>query len=125
MIYWVNLGDTVGSEQGGIRPFLVIQNDIGNKYSPTVIGFSMTTQSKRNLPTHIGISKDEYENLEKDSFILTEQVRTIDKSRIISEMEKLNYEDMKRVEHAAKISFGFITINTKIQTSPTHNMAFA
>lgn len=81
-VFYADLSPVVGSEQGGVRPVLVIQNDIGNKYSPTVIIAAVTSQiNKAKLPTHIEISGDEY-GLNKDSVILAEQVRTIDKRRL-------------------------------------------
>ncbi len=81
-IYYADLSPVVGSEQGGVRPVLVVQNDIGNKYSPTVIAAAITSQiNKAKLPTHIEISAQEY-GLLKDSVILMEQIRTIDKKRL-------------------------------------------
>jgi mRNA interferase MazF len=81
-IYYADLSPVIGSEQGGIRPVLIIQNDIGNKYSPTIIIAAITSQiNKAKLPTHVEISSEEY-GLNKDSVILLEQVRTIDKRRL-------------------------------------------
>ena len=81
-IYYADLSPVVGSEQGGVRPVLIVQNDIGNKYSPTVIVAAITSQiNKAKLPTHIEISASEY-GLPKDSVILLEQIRTIDKKRL-------------------------------------------
>ena len=81
-LYYADLSPVVGSEQGGIRPVLVVQNDIGNKYSPTVIAAAITSKlNKAKLPTHIELSSKEY-GLEKDSVVLLEQIRTIDKSRL-------------------------------------------
>ena len=105
-VFYADLSPVVGSEQGGVRPVLVIQNDIGNKYSPTVIIAAVTSQiNKAKLPTHIEISGDEY-GLNKDSVILAEQVRTIDKRRIKEKIVHLDEELMARVNEALEISFG-------------------
>ena len=89
-IYYADLSPVVGSEQGGVRPVLVVQNDVGNKYSPTVIIAAITSQlSKAKLPTHIELNKDKY-NLAKDSVVLLEQIRTIDKKRIKEKVGKIN-----------------------------------
>ena len=106
-MFYADLSPVVGSEQGGIRPVLIIQNDTGNKYSPTVIAAAITSQTGKNkLPTHIEIgSKDN--GLKADSVVLTEQIRTIDKSRL---KEKIGHIDdnkiMSRVNDAIGISFG-------------------
>lgn len=105
-VFYADLSPVVGSEQGGVRPVLVIQNDIGNKYSPTVIIAAVTSQiNKAKLPTHIEISGDEY-GLNKDSVILAEQVRTIDKKRLKEKIGHLDEELMTRVNEALEISFG-------------------
>ena len=105
-MYYADLSPVVGSEQGGVRPVLIIQNDIGNKYSPTVIIAAVTSQiNKAKLPTHIEISGDEY-GLNKDSVILAEQVRTIDKKRLKEKIGHLDEELMTRVNEALEISFG-------------------
>jgi mRNA interferase MazF len=105
-IYYADLSPVVGSEQGGIRPVLIIQNDIGNKYSPTVIAAAITSQiNKAKLPTHIEISSDEY-GLNKDSVILLEQVRTIDKRRLKEKIGHISDEMMARVNEGLIISFG-------------------
>lgn len=105
-IYYADLSPVVGSEQGGVRPVLIIQNDVGNKYSPTVIVAAITSQiNKAKMPTHIEINGDEY-GLTKDSVILLEQIRTIDKKRL---KEKTGHADDKLLEsisHALKISIG-------------------
>ena len=89
-MFYADLSPVVGSEQGGIRPVLIIQNDMGNKYSPTVIAASITSQTGKNkLPTHIEIDSKEY-GLKADSVVLTEQIRTIDKSRL---REKIGHID--------------------------------
>ena len=98
----------VGSEQGGVRPVLVVQNDVGNKYSPTVIVAAVTSQiNKAKLPTHIEISADDY-GLAKDSVILTEQVRTIDKRRLRERIGRLDGDLMEKVNSALSVSFGLL-----------------
>ena len=105
-IYYADLSPVIGSEQGGIRPGLVIQNDIGNKYSPTVIITAITSQiNKAKLPTHIEISAEDY-GLNKDSVILLEQLRTIDKKRLREKIGHLNESFMLRVDEALSISLG-------------------
>ena len=109
-IYFADLSPVVGSEQGGIRPVLIIQNDMGNKYSPTVIAAAITSQTnKTKLPTHIEIGKDT-EGLKSNSVILTEQIRTIDKSRL---KEKIGHIDdvmvMNKINNALGVSFGLET----------------
>lgn len=107
-IYYADLSPVVGSEQGGVRPVLIIQNDIGNKYSPTVIAAAITSQiNKAKMPTHIELSADEY-GLNKDSVILLEQIRTIDKKRLREKIGHLDLGLMKRVNEALSISFGLI-----------------
>lgn len=109
-IYYANLSPVVGSEQGGLRPVLVIQNDVGNKYSPTVIVAAITSQiSKAKLPTHVEISAKLF-NLEKDSVILLEQLRTIDKRRLKEKVTHLNDEIMGTVDEALRISIGLIQL---------------
>ena len=105
-IYYADLSPVVGSEQGGVRPVLIVQNDIGNKYSPTVIAAAITSQiNKAKMPTHIEISAEEY-GLNKDSVILLEQVRTIDKRRLREKIGHLDETLMSRVNNALAISFG-------------------
>ncbi|MEN6411965.1 MAG: type II toxin-antitoxin system PemK/MazF family toxin [Veillonellales bacterium] len=109
-IYYANLSPVVGSEQGGHRPVLVIQNDVGNKYSPTVIVVAITSQiSKAKLPTHVEVSAKQY-NLEKDSVILLEQLRTIDKRRLKEKVTHLGEEFMTKVDEALRISIGLVQI---------------
>lgn len=104
-IYYADLSPVVGSEQDGIRPILIIQNDKGNKYSPTVIGIAITSKEKNNLPTHIKII-DEYKyGLPKNSVILVEQIRTLDKSRLKKKVGVLDFNTMEQVKKALKISF--------------------
>ena len=105
-IYYADLSPVVGSEQGGIRPVLIVQNDVGNKYSPTVIAAAITSQiNKAKMPTHIELPASEY-GLYKDSVILLEQVRTIDKKRLKDRMGELDLNSMNRVNTALSISFG-------------------
>ncbi len=109
-IYYADLSPVIGSEQGGVRPVLIVQNDIGNKYSPTVIAAAITSQiNKAKLPTHIEISAQEY-GLQKDSVILLEQIRTIDKKRLREKIGHLDEELMDRVNEALSISFGLADI---------------
>ena len=105
-IFYADLSPVIGSEQGGIRPVLIVQNDIGNKYSPTVIVAAITSQiNKAKLPTHVEISAQEY-GLLKDSVILLEQIRTIDKKRLRERIGHLDDELMEKVNEALIISFG-------------------
>ena len=103
-IYSANLDPVVGSEQGGLRPVLIIQNDIGNRYSPTVIVLALTSQiQKARLPTHVLIPSDGH-GLEKDSVVLAEQIRTLDKRRLRERIGTLKPEVMEKVSQALKIS---------------------
>ncbi len=105
-IFYADLSPVIGSEQGGVRPVLVVQNDVGNRYSPTVIVAAVTSQiNKAKLPTHIEISGVEY-GLSKDSVILLEQIRTIDKKRLKEKIGRLNDDVMDSVDYGMKISFG-------------------
>lgn len=105
-IYYADLGQTEGSEQGGIRPVLIIQNDIGNKYSPTVIVAIITSQIKRlKLPTHVFLEKGKA-GLIKDSVVMMEQIRTIDKSKLREKIGRLSYMDMININMSLIISFG-------------------
>jgi len=107
-IFFADLSPVVGSEQGGVRPVLVIQNDVGNKYSPTVIIAAITSQiEKAKLPTHVEVEAKEY-GLEKDSVILLEQIRTIDKQRLQGKVTELDSRVMLKVSQALKISLGLI-----------------
>ena len=105
-IYYADLSPVVGSEQGGIRPVLIIQNDVGNKYSPTVIAAAITSRiNKAKMPTHIELSAQDY-GLSKDSVILTEQIRTLDKKRLREKIGKLDDKLMLKVDEALSVSFG-------------------
>ena len=109
-LYYADLSPVVGSEQGGVRPVLIIQNDIGNKYSPTVIVAAITSQiNKAKLPTHIEISAHEY-GLNKDSVILLEQIRTIDKKRLREKIGCLDKNMMLKVHNSLQISLGLFTV---------------
>ena len=106
-IYYADLSPVIGSEQGGVRPVLVVQNDIGNKYSPTVIAAAITSQiNKAKLPTHIELSANEF-GLPKDSVVLLEQIRTLDKRRLKEKIGALTPTTMQKVNVALMISLGF------------------
>ncbi|WP_058486270.1 type II toxin-antitoxin system PemK/MazF family toxin [Defluviitalea phaphyphila] len=105
-VFYADLSPVVGSEQGGVRPVLIVQNDIGNKYSPTVICAAITSQiNKAKLPTHIEIDAKSYD-LVKDSVVLLEQIRTIDKKRLKEKICHLDQELMSKVNKGLIISFG-------------------
>ena len=105
-IYYADLSPVVGSEQGGIRPVLIVQNDTGNRHSPTVIAAAITSQTgKAKLPTHIELAASCC-GLPKDSVILLEQIRTLDKSRLKEKMGHLDDKTMHMVDEAISVSFG-------------------
>ena len=105
-IYYIDLSPVVGSEQGGLRPVLIIQNDVGNRYSPTVIAAAITSKTgKTKLPTHIEINANEF-GLQKNSVILLEQIRTLDKRRLKEKMGHLDDATMSSVNSAIEVSFG-------------------
>jgi Growth inhibitor len=105
-IFYADLSPVIGSEQGGVRPVIVIQNDVGNKYSPTVIVAAITSQiNKAKLPTHVEISSEEY-GLNKDSVVLLEQIRTLDKRRLKERIGHMTDSDMALVDEALLISLG-------------------
>ena len=105
-VYYADLSPVVGSEQGGLRPVLIVQNDVGNRYSPTVIAAAITSRmTKAKLPTHIDVVADNV-GLAKDSVILLEQIRTIDKVRLKEKMGRLDDSLMHRVDNAIAVSFG-------------------
>ena len=105
-IYYADLSPVVGSEQGGFRPVLIVQNDVGNRHSPTVIAAAITSKlDKAKLPTHIPLSADSC-GLQKDSIVLLEQIRTIDKKRLKDRMGMLDSNAMTRIDDAISISFG-------------------
>ena len=108
-IYYADLSPVVGSEQGGVRPVLIVQNDIGNRFSPTVIAAAITSQKdKTNLPTHIELNAGKT-GLMKDSVVLLEQVRTIDKHRLKEKMGIVEDKDMYKIDEAIQISLGLNT----------------
>ena len=112
-IYYADLSPVVGSEQGGVRPVLIVQNDVGNKYSPTVIAAAITSQhQKAKLPTHIEINGSK-SGLAKDSVVFLEQIRTIDKKRLREKMGEVEFNSMNQVDEALSISFG---INNRLTT---------
>lgn len=105
-IYYADLSPVVGSEQGGLRPVLIIQNDVGNRYSPTVIAAAITSRMGKNrLPTHIDIHADQV-GLAKDSVVLLEQIRTLDKRRLKEKMGHLDERMMVQINSAIAVSFG-------------------
>lgn len=107
-IYYADLSPVVGSEQGGVRPVLVVQNDVGNKFSPTVIIAAITSQlTKAKLPTHIELSCDNFK-LPKDSVVLLEQIRTLDKRRLKEKIDILDSLTMQKVDIALMISLGVV-----------------
>ena len=107
-LYFANLSPVIGSEQGGIRPVLIVQNDVGNKYSPTVIVAAITSKlNKAKLPTHIELSSDTYTGLLKDSVVLLEQLRTIDKQRLQQKIGALDAFTMQKVDKAMLLSLGY------------------
>lgn len=107
-IFYADLSPVRGSEQGGLRPVLILQNDIGNKYSPTTIVAAITSKiDKAKLPTHVELTAAQA-NLERDSVILLEQVRTIDKERLKDRLSHLSLEHMERVDEALKVSLGLV-----------------
>ena len=103
-IYYADLRPVVGSEQGGIRPVLIVQNDVGNKYSPTVVVLPISSAKKNNMPTHIHICGSKM--LPKDSIVLAEQIRTIDRNRLLRYVGSVSLEIMGKVDRAVKISIG-------------------
>ena len=106
-IFYADLSPVVGSEQGGVRPVLIIQNDTGNRYSPTVIAAAITSQTgKARLPTHIELPVEQEYGLTRDSVVLLEQVRTLDKRRLREKMGRLDDGVMKQVDAAIAVSFG-------------------
>ena len=105
-IYYADLSPVVGSEQGGMRPVLIVQNDVGNRFSPTVIAAAITSQKdKTKLPTHIRLQASG-SGLAKDSIVLLEQIRTLDKQRLKERMGRLDPASMDRVDRALQVSFG-------------------
>ncbi|MGN0526875.1 MAG: type II toxin-antitoxin system PemK/MazF family toxin [Acutalibacteraceae bacterium] len=109
-IFYADLSPVVGSEQGGVRPVLIVQNNVGNKYSPTVIAAAITSQQfKSKLPTHINVEADVC-GLSKDSVVLLEQIRTLDKQRLKEKMGNLPESDMNKINDALSVSMGLSDI---------------
>ncbi len=107
-LYYADLSPVVGSEQGGVRPVLIVQNNVGNKYSPTIIAAAITSQiNKAKIPTHIELGANEV-GLPKDSVVLLEQLRTLDKRRLLDKIGVLTNNKMKMVDNALLISLGFV-----------------
>jgi len=107
-IFYADLSPVVGSEQGGLRPVLIVQNDIGNRFSPTIIAAAITSQKEKNhLPTHINLHAQNC-GLSRDSIVLLEQVRTLDKKRLKEKMGALDELSMERINHALSVSFGLL-----------------
>ena len=105
-IFYADLSPVVGSEQGGVRPVLIVQNDTGNKHSPTVIAAAITSQTgKARLPTHISLAAHSY-GLPKDSIVLLEQIRTLDKKRLREHMGRVDEQVVRRLDNAIAFSFG-------------------
>ena len=105
-IYYADLSPVVGSEQGGVRPVLIVQTDVGNRFSPTVIAAAITSRTgKTRLPTHIDLAARVY-GLQRDSVVLLEQVRTLDKERLLEKMGRVDEERMAEVDNALRVSFG-------------------
>ena len=119
-LYYADLSPVVGSEQGGVRPVLIIQNNIGNKYSPTVIVASITSKVgvKAKLPTHYFVNTES--GLEAPSVVLLEQIRTIDKKRLDSYIGHLNYEHLKEIDKSIEISLGLKAINRGVCENETN-----
>ena len=106
-IYYADLSPVVGSEQGGVRPVLIVQNDTGNRYSPTVIAAAITSQTgKARLPTHVALPVNEGCGLNRDAIILLEQVLTLDKKRLRERMGHVEEQVMEKVDTAIAVSFG-------------------
>ena len=124
-VYYADLSPVLGSEQGGIRPVLVIQNDLGNKHSPTVIVAAVTSKSTKSvLPTHVGISKTQY-GLKHDSTVLMEQIRTIDRRRLKEYIGHLNAQQMALIEMAMATSLGLSPAAGQKQNSVHVGHSFA
>jgi mRNA interferase MazF len=107
-VFFADLSPVVGSEQGGVRPVLVVQNNVGNRYSPTIIVAAITSQiNKAKLPTHVELSAHEC-NLDRDSVVLLEQIRTIDKQRLQNKVTELDERIMQQIDDSLRISLGLI-----------------
>lgn len=119
-IYYADLSPVIGSEQGGIRPVLIVQNDVGNKYSPTVIAAAITSQrEKSKLPTHIELAAQNC-GLQKNSVVLLEQIRTIDKKRLKEKMGMLDDTSMNKINDALTVSFGLKALSQNEPPTTAH-----
>ena len=117
-IYYADLSPVVGSEQGGVRPVLIIQNDVGNKYSPTVIAAAITSRmGKTKLPTHIDVYADRA-GLSRDSIVLLEQLRTLDKRRLKEKMGHLDDAVMREIDNAIAVSLGLLPHGARLPERP-------
>ena len=105
-IFFADLSPSIGSEQSGTRPVLIVQNNIGNKFSPTVIAAAITSHHKNDLPTHITIKSKECQGLKKDSVVLLEQIRTLDKRRLRFKLGSINQNLINQVDKALTVSLG-------------------
>ena len=114
-IYYADLSPSFGSEQSGTRPVLIVQNNVGNTHSPTVIAAAITSHKKNDLPTHVIIKSKECQCLKKDSVILLEQIRTLDKKRLIFKLGSIKPEIMQQVDRALLVSLGIgLSYNIKL-----------
>ena len=107
-IYYADLNPTVGSEQGGVRPLVILQNNVGNRHSPTVIAAAITAKPKKPLPTHAAIAG--ISGLSRESFVLLEQIRTIDRSRLREYVGRLDEQEMQKIDEALAISVGLAPV---------------
>lgn len=118
-IYYADLRPVVGSEQGGIRPVVILQNNVGNRHSPTVIAAAITSRKgKHKLPTHVNLDAP-VPGLYRDSIILLEQLRTIDKSRLRDKLGSLGEDQMCKLDHALEVSVGLLPISDFTRTQDT------
>ena len=117
-IYYADLSPVIGSEQGGLRPVLIIQNDVGNRYSPTVIAAAITSRlGKTKLPTHIDVHA-ERAGLARDSVVLLEQLRTLDKRRLKERMGRLDDDMMREIDSAIAVSLGLVPREVRVVSAP-------
>lgn len=114
-IYYANLSPSLGSEQSGTRPVLIVQNNVGNTHSPTVIAAAITSHKKNDLPTHVIIKSKECQCLKKDSVVLLEQIRTLDKKRLIFKLGSIKPDMIQQVDRALSVSLGIgLSYNIKL-----------
>lgn len=123
-LYYADLSPVVGSEQGGVRPVLIVQNNVGNKYSPTIIAAAVTSQlAKAKLPTHIELPAGKF-GLPKDSVVLLEQIRTLDKKRLKEKIGELPINMMTKVNEALLVSLGFLKLSIERKNISVYNIDF-